>query len=1068
MPRAGSFTTQVPVVFSPPRTSPLTSLSASTVSTPTAVPPCLSRLSHWSRPPPPPPVAPFPPQGLASSGVSQADPSPLVEPVEVSSDTSGLAEGGDPTLAATVTPRRSALLAVPPGFSPRPSSLPLQPVAVDAGAAGGGTTGGAGFGGAGSGGTECPLGTGGTGGTGACGPGTSQQEALSPERLCEWAVQWGSPGGGASRLRAGGAGTTGAGGADNAGARGSATGGTGVASVGGTGARRQETLSPERLREWAVHWGSPGGGASRAPTTRAGGARTPGVAGGSGGAAVVGAAAGSSLGGGAGRAAAAGSGGAGPGGASTGVPGVGQAGGTSIGGSADTGGTTGDTGVSGACRQEWLSPLQLREWAVRWGSPGGGAGGTGSRGVVATGAGGSGGATNQPQPSALCHLLSLLPAATEFPVAGTTPPLLFPPTDQSQPQLLSGSPLPAPAPHTEVTESLTMRREPETCASTPERTHDMTLLPSSVPHRVVLSSPPVSYLPHLPHPECDLVHAASPNVTRLLATVVTNPSFESAAASALVAELVDFATLCRLDYVTGLVFYSSCPPSVGGELALGCGVFEDRQFELECLAAAAPHLESTLLCPEGDPDTVDIPTPCTHIEAIMGTYVDKIPPHRANIVDGMWIFRVKRPPGSPPAFKARSVARGFRQREGVDFFQTFSPTPKMTTLWVLLHVAAQHDYGLHSLDFSAAFLQGSLHEAIWLRRPRGFTGSFPEGTQWSLQRLVYGLRQAPREWHDTLRTTLAALGFAPSTAEPSLFLRTDTSLPPFYVLVYVDDFVFATGDTDALALVKVELQERHTCTDLGELRSYLGLHITRDRARRTITLTKSHMVQQVLQRFDFKWSSPQPTPLSTGHSLSAPPSDESVEPSGPYLVLVGCLMYLMTCIRPDLAYPLSLLARYEALRRHRETLLGLTTRRLTGRHRGTVSASALVLSRGGPLARLLYLVPAGAMASQELRWLTYMLTDLGERPCSPPVLYVNNKAMIALCQDQRLEHRTKHIALRYFLTRELQQRGQLHLAYVATRANTADVFTKTLGSSDHQRFYTALGLVPTLPHLLVS
>ncbi|CAI7789022.1 unnamed protein product [Closterium sp. NIES-54] len=102
------------------------------------------------------------------------------------------------------------------------------------------------------------------------------------------------------------------------------------------------------------------------------------------------------------------------------------------------------------------------------------------------------------------------------------------------------------------------------------------------------------------------------------------------------------------------------------------------------------------------------------------------------------------------------------------------------------------------------------------------------------------------------------------------------------------------------------------------MRSYLGLHITRDRARRTITLTQSHMVHQVLQRFGFEFSSPQPTPLSTGHSLSAPPSDESVEPSGPYRELVGCLMYLMTCTRPDLAYPLSLLARYMALGRHRK------------------------------------------------------------------------------------------------------------------------------------------------------
>ncbi|CAI7794362.1 unnamed protein product [Closterium sp. NIES-53] len=109
---------------------------------------------------------------------------------------------------------------------------------------------------------------------------------------------------------------------------------------------------------------------------------------------------------------------------------------------------------------------------------------------------------------------------------------------------------------------------------------------------------------------------------------------------------------------------------------------------------------------------------------------------------------------------------------------------------------------------------------------------------------------------------------------------------------------------------------------------------------------------------------------------------------------------------------------------------------------------------------------AGAMVAQELRWLTYLLTDLGEQPRSPPVLYVDNKAMNALCQEHIMEHKTKHIALRYFLARELQQRGQIRLAYMATRANTADIFTKALPPGDHHRFSTVLGLVHTLPPLL--
>ncbi|CAI7910986.1 unnamed protein product, partial [Closterium sp. NIES-54] len=106
---------------------------------------------------------------------------------------------------------------------------------------------------------------------------------------------------------------------------------------------------------------------------------------------------------------------------------------------------------------------------------------------------------------------------------------------------------------------------------------------------------------------------------------------------------------------------------------------------------------------------------------------------------------------------------------------------------------------------------------------------------------------------------------------------------------------------------------------------------------------------------------------------------------------------------------------------------------------------------------------AGAMAAQELRWLTYLLTDLGEQPRSPPVLYVDNKAMLALCREHRLEHRTKHISLRYFLSRELQQRGQLRLAYVASEANTADIFTKALAPGDHQRFCTLLGFPTCFP-----
>ncbi|CAI7883727.1 unnamed protein product [Closterium sp. NIES-53] len=394
-------------------------------------------------------------------------------------------------------------------------------------------------------------------------------------------------------------------------------------------------------------------------------------------------------------------------------------------------------------RREPLSPQELREWfSRRWrraagaggaagtgaagpagtsgagaaagvgaeatavgpgGGPAGGttgaAGGTGAR--AATGAGAVpavSGVAARPRP----YFVPLLQQVLGLPSSTGPPPLECPQPVPSQLQLQPASPLPAPSPYTGPTGGLTERREPVSRPASPVRaarasgcgsrqrpppvpgTHRMSLRPSTAPLRALLPSPPESPLPALADPESDSLRAASPTFSRLLATVVTDPSFESTAASALVAELVDFAARCRLDYAASLVAESEsvCPPSVGGECALGTDVLEDRQEEFQCLAAASTHLVSVLLTPEGDPDALDIPTPRSYAEAIegpyssqwqaamdaemaswksTGTYVDEVPPPGANIISGMWIFRVKRPPGSPTVFKARYVARGFTQ-----------------------------------------------------------------------------------------------------------------------------------------------------------------------------------------------------------------------------------------------------------------------------------------------------------------------------------------------------------------------------------------------------------------------
>ncbi|CAI7813749.1 unnamed protein product, partial [Closterium sp. NIES-54] len=396
----------------------------------------------------------------------------------------------------------------------------------------------------------------------------------------------------------------------------------GAASSGGS-AGASPSLSPQQLREWFV-WCT----RLRSGATSAGGA-SPAGAGGTGvafGAGVTGGAATT-----------------GPGGARTRGTGAAGTGGVEGAGAGDLT----ESGATGAC--------VVGAGGAGVGGPGAGGAGVGGPGVGGVGAGGAGaidlGGAVRPRP----YFVPLLQQVLDTPpFAALTPPLLCPPPDQSQPPLQPASPLPTPSPYTEQSGGLTERREPTSrpvftiCTarrfprSRPPPVpvmHAMTLRPSSVPLRVPLPAPPESSLPEVPDPESDCARTASPTVSRLLAPAVKDPSFESATASALVAELLDFAAACRLDYATALA----------------------------ALSASASPLSVR------DPDAPDIPSPRSYAEAITGpysslwqaamdaemaswkstcTYVDEVSPPGANIVDGMWIFRVKRPPGSPRAFKA--------------------------------------------------------------------------------------------------------------------------------------------------------------------------------------------------------------------------------------------------------------------------------------------------------------------------------------------------------------------------------------------------------------------------------
>ncbi|CAI7869812.1 unnamed protein product [Closterium sp. NIES-53] len=465
-------------------------------------------------------------------------------------------------------PYRTAPLPPPPLFlAPGPPPVdPLPPqgpapscvsqvdavepveVAVDSGAATGAELAGAGSGGTGSRGTE-PEGAGPRGaGSAGTEPGGAERGNAEPE---------GAESGGAEPMGAepGGAEPGGAepGGAEPGGAD------SGVAESARVASRdassRREFLSPQELREWfARRWSCAAGAGGTTAATGSGGADE--------------------------------AAGLGPAGVSAGA-----SGGAGAAGSAGTGAA----GAAGA--------------GASWGVGAGGSAGPGSSEGAGVGAAGAGVAAGSP---------GAVPAVSG---GATRPrPYFVPLLEQHV------SPLPPPSPYTGPTGGLAERHAPASRPASPARpartscrtsrqrppavpgTHQMTLRPSTAPLRVSLPSPSASSLPVLADPVSDSLHAASPTIARLLATVVTDPSLESTAASALVAELVDFAARYRLDYAASLVAESVpvCPPSVGGECALSTDVHEDRQEEFQCFAAALPHLVSTLIAPEGDPDAPDI------------------------------------------------------------------------------------------------------------------------------------------------------------------------------------------------------------------------------------------------------------------------------------------------------------------------------------------------------------------------------------------------------------------------------------------------------------------------------
>jgi hypothetical protein len=274
-----------------------------------------------------------------------------------------------------------------------------------------------------------------------------------------------------------------------------------------------------------------------------------------------------------------------------------------------------------------------------------------------------------------------------------------------------------------------------------------------------------------------------------------------------------------------------------------------------------------------------------------------------------WVYKIKRNgDGSVECFKARLVAKGFLQKQGVDFEEVYAPVSKQTTVRALLAVCAEKDLELEQLDVKTAFLNGHLEEEIYMQQAQGYEEGSPTMVC-KLRRAIYGLRQAPRAWYLRLKEEMEKLGWTVSGADPALFTRREEG-GVFYALVYVDD-ILMTGPKDSLVMerLKAELTETFDIRDLGESSYFLGMEIERKRDEGTIKLSHKKLTGEILNRFKMSEAKGRSVLLSQGEKLTRDGEPLDTDEHH-YQELIGSLLYLSVCTRPDIAYAVGALSRY--------------------------------------------------------------------------------------------------------------------------------------------------------------
>ena len=469
------------------------------------------------------------------------------------------------------------------------------------------------------------------------------------------------------------------------------------------------------------------------------------------------------------------------------------------------------------------------------------------------------------------------------------------------------------------------------------------------------------------------------------------------------------------------------------------------------------------------------------------------------ILRAKWVFtrKIDGSTGLPSTFKARWVAKGFHQIEGVDFNEIFSSVAHKDSIRVFLALVNYLDLECDQVDIVAAFLNGELKEVIFMEPPEG--SDIPAGSVLRLKKSLYGLKQSPRCFNVALDEYLKSEGFVPSQADPCLYTFNNGN--DFMMLaVHVDDQLIASNNRSILDAFKKRLNQRFECKDQGPVSYFLGFNVVRDRETRKLSISQEHYLEGLLRKFDMDKSHGSRIALPTTFK-PVPATDAEFEEARhlDYPQIVGSVMYAATISRPDLAYPAGVLARFigkwslshykaakHLLRYIRGTtdlcltfdaeagkriILGyadadwggcLDTRRsTTGYLFKTFGGLVAWKSRRQPTVALSTAeaeIMASVDAAKQAVWLKRLLSDLNISLDGPVEIFNDNMGAIQLSQHPGSHDRTKHIDMRHLWLRERVADETVKMQYIPTNDNVADTLTKSLPIVKSEPFAVALGL----------